>query len=352
MSTRWLNFDGINWKAEIFLNGHRVGQIDGGFMRGRFDVTALVHHGGMNALAVHILRVANPGSTKDKAGPTVNGGALGRDNPTYHASAGWDWISTIRGRDTGIWSNVSLTTSGPVKIEDPLVTTALPLPDTTHADVTIKATLRNLDAKAVSGTLRVRFGDVTVEMAATVDAASTKTIELSPATQAALRLVNPKLWWPVGYGDPNLYPVSISFVVDGVESDKTSFEAGVRQFTYSEDGGVLKIWINGRRFIARGGNWGFPESMLRYRAREYDTALRYHRDRTLQHDSQLGGADGRRGILRGSRSQWRGGVAGFLAGESVGRTQPGQQRSVSRECARLPAAHSQSRVTRNLLRPQ
>jgi hypothetical protein len=274
----WLNFDGINWKAEIFLNGHRVGRIDGGFMRGKFDVTALVLHGATNALAVHIVRVANPGSTKDKAGPTVNGGALGRDNPTYHASAGWDWISTIRGRDTGIWSNVSLTTSGPVKIEDPLVTTALPLPDTTRADVTIKATLRNLDAKAVNGTLRARFGDVTVEVAATVDAASTKTIELSPATQAALRLVNPKLWWPVGYGDPNLYPVSISFVVDGAESDETSFEAGVRQFTYSEDGGVLKIWINGRRFIARGGNWGFPESMLRYRAREYDTALRYHRD--------------------------------------------------------------------------
>jgi beta-galactosidase/beta-glucuronidase len=274
----WLNFDGINWKAEVFLNGHRVGKIDGGFMRGRFDATAFVHHGGANALAVHIFRVANPGSTKDKAGPTVNGGALGRDNPTYHASAGWDWISTIRGRDTGIWSNVSLTTSGPVKIEDPLVTTALPPPDTTHADVTIQATLRNLDTKAVSGMLRARIGDVAVEMAATVDAGSTKKVELSPATQAALRLVNPKLWWPVGYGDPNLYPVSISFVVDGVESDKTSFEAGVRQFTYTEDGGVLKIWINGRRFIARGGNWGFPESMLRYRAREYDTALRYHRD--------------------------------------------------------------------------
>jgi beta-galactosidase/beta-glucuronidase len=165
-----------------------------------------------------------------------------------------------------------------VKIEDPLVSATLPLPDTTRADVTIQATLRNLETKTVRGTLRVRFGDVAVEMEATVDAASTKRIELSPATQAALRLVNPKLWWPVGYGDPNLYPVSISFVVDGVESDKTSFEAGVRQFTYSEDGGVLKIWINGRRFIARGGNWGFPESMLRYRAREYDTALRYHRD--------------------------------------------------------------------------
>ena len=46
--------------------------------------------------------------------------------------------------------------------------------------------------------------------------------------------------------------------------------------TYSEDGGVLRIWINGRRFIPRGGNWGFGESMLNYRRREYDIAVRYH----------------------------------------------------------------------------
>lgn len=274
----WLNFDGINWKAEIFLNGHRVGQIDGGFMRGRFDVSAIVHRGGVNALAVRIFRVANPGSTKDKAEATLNGGALGRDNPTYHASAGWDWMSTIRGRDTGIWSNVSITSSGPVKIEDPLVTTTLSLPDTTHADVTMRATLRNLDAKTVTGKLRANFGSVNVEMPVTIDGSSTKAVEFSPETQTALRLVNPKLWWPVGYGEPNLYPVSYSFVIDDAVSDQNSFNVGLRQFSYSEDGEVLKIWINGRRFIPHGGNWGFPESMLRYRSREYDAALRYHRD--------------------------------------------------------------------------
>ncbi len=274
----WLNFDGINWKAEVYLNGHAVGRIDGGFMRGRFDVTSLVRPGAANALAVRIIRAANPGSTKDKAGMTVNGGALGRDNPTYHASAGWDWISTIRGRNTGIWSNVSLTTSGSVTIEDPLVTTALPLPDTTYAEITIRAALLNQDAKAVSGTLRARFGDITVETPVTIEPSSTKNIELSPSTQPTLRLTNPKLWWPVGYGEPNLYPVSISFVVDGKVSDQTSFQTGIRQFVYAEDAGVLKIWINGRRFIPHGGNWGFPESMLRYRSREYETALTYHRD--------------------------------------------------------------------------
>src|SRR5262249_52737773 len=175
--------------------------------------------------------------------------------------AGWDWMSTIRGRDIGIWSDVSLTTSGPVKIEDPFVSTTLPLPDTSHADVTIQTTLRNLDARAVSGTLSASFGDVKISTPVSLDGNSEKMIELSPIAQPALRLANPKLWWPVGYGDPNLYPVSISFVADGVESDKVSFHAGVRQFKYSDDGDVLKIWINGRRFIPRGGNWGFAESM-------------------------------------------------------------------------------------------
>ncbi|WP_109486291.1 glycosyl hydrolase 2 galactose-binding domain-containing protein [Occallatibacter savannae] len=274
----WLNFDGINWKSEVYLNGQNVGRIDGGFMRGRFDVTASIHPGATNALAVRIIRVANPGSTKDKAGPTVNGGALGRDNPTFHASAGWDWMSTIRGRDTGIWSNVWLSRTGAVRIENPMVTTKLPLPDTAHADVTIETTLRNLSGAAVSGTLHASFGDVNVSMPVSVEGNTTKAVELSPASLPQLRLANPKLWWPVGYGDPNLYPVSISFEADGVVPDQTTFKAGVRQFTYSEDGGVLKIWINGRRFIPRGGNWGFAESMLRYRAREYDTALRYHRD--------------------------------------------------------------------------
>jgi hypothetical protein len=274
----WLNFDGINWKAEVYLNGHRVGRIDGAFQRGRFDVTALLRPGTLNALAVRVLGVEHPGGTKDKAGPNVNGGALGRDNPTYHASIGWDWMSTIRGRDTGIWSNVTLTTTGAVAIENPLVSSTLPLPDTSHADVTIQATVHNYAAHAVSGTLRARFGAITVESPVTLDALSASTIALSPSTHAALHIDHPKLWWPNGYGDANLYPVTLTFLAGGKVSDTASFQAGIRQFTYSEDGGALRIWINGRRFIARGGNWGFPESMLRYRAREYGVAMRYHRD--------------------------------------------------------------------------
>jgi hypothetical protein len=249
-------------------------------MRGSFDVTGKIRPGRRNALAVRILKNATPGSVKEKtfASPDLNGGALGADNPTYHATAGWDWIPTMRGRDTGIWSDVYLSTSGPVTLENPSVTTTLPLPGTSRADVAIEATLRNSGSQAVAGTLRGRFGDAAFETDVTVEPGAPKTVRFDPATAPSLRLDHPKLWWPAGYGDQNLYPVELSFAVAGKVSDAKRFQAGVRQFTYSEEGNALRIWINGRRFIARGGNWGFPESMLRYRAREYDVAVRYHKD--------------------------------------------------------------------------
>jgi hypothetical protein len=276
----WLNFDGINWKAEAFFNGKKLGRIEGAFMRGQFDISDRIRPGEKNTLAIRIEANAMPGSTKQKTLETAgsNGGALGADNPTYHASVGWDWIPPVRGRNIGIWNDVYLTQSGCVTIENPFVKTILPLPDTTSADVFIEVALNNHDRSPVSGILRGRFGDTVFEQEVTVQGTSTRTISLNPSTHPQLRLINPRLWWPNGYGEPNLYNVELEFEIDGKTSDYTSFLSGVRQFTYSEDGGTLRIYINGRRFVGRGGNWGFPETNLRYRKREYDIAASYHRD--------------------------------------------------------------------------
>ena len=284
----WLNFNGVNWKADIYLNGEFVGRMEGAFIRGKFDVTGKIKPGATNALAVRVIKNANPGSVKEKTleSPDPNGGALGADDPTYHAMAGWDWIPSVRGRDIGIWSDVYLNVTGDVTIENPLVSTTLPLPDTSRADITVEATLRNSGGAPVSGTLRGKFGHVAFETPVTVDAGATKTVKLDPTTTPALRLRNPKLWWPAGYGDQNLYDVDLSFVADGRISDDVAFKTGVKQYAYSvaarpgvpDDENSLKIWINGRRFIGRGGNWGFPEELLRYRGREYDWAVRYHKD--------------------------------------------------------------------------
>jgi hypothetical protein len=279
----WLNFDGINWKADIYFNGSRIGNIDGGFMRAKFDVSGLIRPGAKNALAVRVKRNATPGPIKV---PTMqstgsNGGPLGTDNPTYHASAGWDWMPTIRGRNTGIWADVYLTASGAVTIENPFVSTTLPLPDTSRADVSVEATLINHGNGSVSGVLRGSFGAASFQTLVSLDAGASKTVKLNPSTTPALRLAKPKLWWPAGYGEPNLYPVKLEFVAGGVTTDSKSFQAGVRQFTFSEEGNALRMWINGRRLVARGGSWGFSESNLRYRAREYDAAVRYHKEMNL-----------------------------------------------------------------------
>jgi hypothetical protein len=279
----FLDFDGINWKAEVFLNGQRLGRIDGGFMRGQFDVTGILHPGRVNALAVRVEKLDAPGSVKEKTFhySPKNGGAPGADNPTYHSSIGWDWIPTIRGRDTGIWADVYLAQSGAVTVEDPEADTVALAADGSSADLHIETTLENHTAAPVSGTLRGKFGDAAFEQAVTLGAHETRVVKLDAADHPTLHLNHPKLWWPNGYGEQNLYPVEVSFEAGGAVSDRKTFRAGVRRFTYSEDNRTLRIWVNGRRFVGRGGSWGFPESMLRYRAREYDAAVGYHRDQNF-----------------------------------------------------------------------
>ena len=277
----FLNFGGINWKAQVFLNGHSLGSIEGAFTRKQFDVSRYLLPGKRNALAVLIRKNDTPGFAKEqtKLSHDVNGGELGSDNPTFHASVGWDWIPTIRGRNTGIWGKVFLSTSGDVCLKDPFVSSTLPLPDTTSAEVSVEVTLVNQVARKVRGLLRGTIGSMSFEDPIALNPSETKKVRLDPSTIPALRLKDPLLWWPNGYGQQNLYRFSLAFVSEsGRTSDSTSFNVGIRQMTYSEDGGALRIWVNGRRLVGRGGNWGFPESMLRYRGREYDAAVRYHKE--------------------------------------------------------------------------
>ena len=83
----FLNFDGINWKANIFLNGKNIGNIDGAFMRGKFDVSKLIVKG-KNVIAVQIVKNAHPGAIKEQTAYSTdqNGGIPGADNPTFHAT--------------------------------------------------------------------------------------------------------------------------------------------------------------------------------------------------------------------------------------------------------------------------
>ena len=275
----FLNFDGINWKANVYLNGKKLGRIEGAFMRGKFDVTDVVAPG-KNVVAVEIIRNNHIGAIKEKNKQSTdfNGGILGADNPTFHATIGWDWIPTVRGRNIGIWNDVFLTSTGKVTVADPLVTSVLPLPDTTSATLTAEVIVKNHDANTVNGTLEGKVGDITFQQPVSLAAGEEKTVVFDVKDFPQLKMENPRLWWPKGYGAPNLYDANFTFKVDDKVSDAKDFKVGIRQMTFNEDNHILSLFINGRRFIGRGGNWGFGESNLNYRGREYDIAVAYHAD--------------------------------------------------------------------------
>lgn len=273
----FLCFDGINWKANVFLNGKRINRIEGAFMRSRTDITDMLREG-TNVLAVEVIKPDNIGGTKEKTYATtdINGGMLGADNPTFHASIGWDWISSVRGRETGIWNDVFLSAEGSVTISDPLVSTSLALPDTA-ATITPRVILMNNESRAVSGKLRGWIGDIAFEKRVDMAQGEEKEVVFAPEEYAQLREQRMRLWWPNGYGEPYMYDAGYEFVPDGGEKVRTDYRAGIRQMTYEGADKKLQMWINGKRFVPLGGNWGFSEHNLLYRKREYDITVGYHR---------------------------------------------------------------------------
>ena len=274
----FLNFDGINWKAEISLNGTNLGRIEGAFKRGIFDITPYLKEKN-NELQVLIIANANPGGVKVKTEKNTdfNGGILGADNPTFHATIGWDWISTIRGRDIGIWDDVYLTASRDVTVSDPIVTTTLAEGDTL-ATMTPAVMLTNHNEQAVKGTLHGHIGEICFEKQVTLAAGATMEASFNPSEFPQLKYQRMHLWWPNGYGEPYLYDASFSFTVDGVQSDAVDFKAGIREVKTVDKDTKLKIYVNHRRFIPLGGNWAFSENNLNYRGREFDAAVRHHKE--------------------------------------------------------------------------
>ncbi len=229
-----LTFEGINYAAEVWLNGTSLGNIKGAFIRGIFDVTDVLKAGQTNVLLVRVSPPPHPGIPHEQSvlgGPGENGGIMCLDGPTFVATEGWDWIPAIRDRDTGIWQPVVLSASGTVKVGDVQVVTKLPLPDTSKADVEITVPLENTSDKPVKGTVRATVESVTVSKEVTV-APGKSEVKLAPAEFAQLTLQNPRLWWPNGYGKQDLYTAKVDFTEGGEDSDSKQVRFGVREVTY------------------------------------------------------------------------------------------------------------------------
>lgn len=256
-STVWLNLEGVNRDAEVYVNGNLLGRLEGIMERGKFDITNIVNGNDPNSL---VLLVYVPM-------PPMNISAM----PSYVASASWDWMPYVPGLNMGITDDVYLSKSRAVTIEDPWIRTEVP--NASSANLTITTTLSNHTNATVSGVLTGTINPGNIQFTENVSLAANETKSVS----SYLNIVNPKLWWPNGYGDPNLYVCKFEFVTS-VLSDSKEVTFGIREYSYDIEGGVLHVSINGKRIFLKGGNWGMSEYMLRCRGEEYDTKLRLHKE--------------------------------------------------------------------------
>lgn len=276
----WLNFDGINYSAVVWVNGTQVGSIRGAFIRGIFDVTSVVKPGKRAVVAVEITPQPYPGVAHEhdwRDGVGQNGGISALDGPTFLCTLGWDWLPAIRDRDSGIWQRVSLTSTGPIVVKDPLVTTDLPLPRTDSSDVMVQATVENVTDKPVRGELQGAIEGITFSRAVQLAPHSNQIVHFDAKNTPELHMQHPRLWWPNGYGPQNLYHLHLDFQAEHEISDAQDLNFGVRKISYSVPGtDTLTISVNGVPVFIRGGNWGLDEGLKRIPRERLEAEIKLH----------------------------------------------------------------------------
>jgi mannosylglycoprotein endo-beta-mannosidase len=279
----WLHFAGINYSANIWVNGHQAGTMRGAFLRGDFDISAFVRPGRPATLAVLVSPQPHPGVPHEHTislGVGKNGGDTAIDGPTFLSTIGWDWLDAVRDRDTGIWLPVTLSSTGPVLIKNPFVTSDL-APSHNSANLTLSTTLENTSATPLTGTLIGTIsgqGDpITFRKDVTIDANTSTAVSLDSQSTPNLHLDHPKLWWPNGYGPQNLYKLTLQFQLGKQTSNTQTTNFGIRKIEYQvPDSENLTISVNGVRIMVRGGDWGLDEAMKRVPYKRLDAQFHMH----------------------------------------------------------------------------
>jgi len=264
-----LHFDGINFRANVWLNGRQIASADkmaGAWRLFEFDVTGIVIPGKPNALAVEVF----PPTPDDLAITFV------------------DWNPAPPDKGMGIWRDVYLTGSGPVTIRFPQVITKLDLPAVDKAHLTVTAELHNQTEVPVEGILKGRIEDIEFSQPVTLEKSETKVVTFAPDKFAQLNLSNPRLWWPARVGPQNLHGLKLEFDTASAVSDRSEMRFGIREVTseletasVGSPAQIHRIFsVNGRRILIRGGGWTF-DMLLRASPQRQEDELRYVRDLNL-----------------------------------------------------------------------
>ncbi|MDR2058437.1 MAG: T9SS type A sorting domain-containing protein [Dysgonamonadaceae bacterium] len=285
----WLHFDGANRFADYYFNGEKLSgtpastkDVSGHMIRTKYDVTDLINKTGKNAVAV-LITDADQKKHRDEQswwGDNVFGNWA---SPTYLAAGGWDWMPYVPGRLAGITGNAYLMITGDAVIEDPWI--RADLPTCQQAEISIAVHIKNAASESKEVILDgvINPGNIQFSKTLALPAQTTLAVKLNKDEYPQLAINNPKLWYPNGYGNPDLYTCRLTCSEDGKESDAKTVSFGIKKYEYrlienSKNIPVLTLFINGQKLFLKGGNWGMSEYLLRCRGKEYETRILLHKD--------------------------------------------------------------------------
>jgi len=256
--TQWLNFLGINYRANIWVNGHKVADaadVAGTYRSYEFDVSKFLQAGKASAIAVEVFAPEK-----------------------YDLGITWvDWNPTPPDKDMGIWKEVFLRSSGDVNVRDPFVASKLD-PEYKTAELTISGELRNISDEPVKGVLRAELEGIELQQPVELSGGESKVVKFAPEQFAKLKLAHPRLWWPYRMGTPHLYSAKLSFEIGKHISDVASVTFGIREVTSElTDKGHRLFKVNGRKVLVRGAAWA-PDLLFRWSSERLDADLAYVRD--------------------------------------------------------------------------
>ena len=251
----WLHFLGINYRANIWLNGKQLAgrnEVAGAYRAYEFRIGELLNKSGKNALAVEVFA-----PEKNDLGLT------------------WvDWNPTPPDKDTGMWREVFLSSSGDVTLRHPFANAKLDSAYKTAA-LTLSSELHNTTDHRVKATLQAEVGDIQLAQSIELAAKETKIIRFSPDQFPQLNLANPHLWWPYQMGDPHLYTAKFRVESSNETSDFASVNFGIREVTSELTGTGGRLFkVNGKRVLIRGAAWA-PDMLLRWSSWKLDADLAY-----------------------------------------------------------------------------
>jgi exo-1,4-beta-D-glucosaminidase len=258
----WLHFGGINYRGEIWVNGHRVADsssVAGAYRTYDFDVTDLIKPGSSNVLAVETFA------------PTEK-----------DLGINWvDWNPCPPDKDMGLVGAVNLVRTGAVTVRAPMATTHFIDESLNTADLSVYAELHNAEDHAVSGVVAGTATGAHFEQPVELAPHEDRTVIFTPEKFPVLRFHNPQPWWPYQMGDPHLEHLSVSFLESGIKTDEQNVEFGFREITSEITANGSRLFrVNGKRILIRGAGWS-QDMLLRTDDRRLSDQIRMVRDMHL-----------------------------------------------------------------------